>query len=84
MAQNVTITFDQWSLFPAAKRITNMSNPSLLFLFLSGSGINDGRDGSSSSPIMGTLLRRALQAPAPVASRREGRTPLCLRRRPLG
>ena len=79
MARNVTTTFDQWSLFPAAKCIINFSNPSLPFLLLSGSGINDGRGGSSSSPTTGTPLRRTPQAPAPIAACRGGRTCLCLR-----
>ena len=43
MAQNITTTFDQWNLFPAAHLISSVSNPSLSFLLLSGSGIDDVR-----------------------------------------
>ena len=37
------MTFDQWNLFPAAYLIGIVSNPSLPFLLLSGSGIDGGR-----------------------------------------
>ena len=43
MARNITTTFDQWNLFPAAHLISIVSNPCLSFLLLSGSGIDGGR-----------------------------------------
>ena len=43
MARNITMTFNQWNLFPAAHLIVIVSNPSLSFLLLSGSGIDRGR-----------------------------------------
>ena len=43
MVWNVTTTFDQWNLFPVARLIVIVSNPSLPFLLLSGSGIDGGR-----------------------------------------
>ena len=43
MARNITTTFYQWNLFPAAHIISIVSNPSLSFLLLSGLGIDGGR-----------------------------------------
>ena len=43
MVLNVTTTFDQWNLYQAAHLIGIVSNSSLPFLLLSGSGIDCGR-----------------------------------------
>ena len=42
MARNVNMTFDQWILFPAVL-LAVISNLSIPFLLLPGSGINGGR-----------------------------------------
>ena len=43
MARNVTMTFDQWNLFPSVHLIVIVSNPSLPFLLSSVVGIDSGR-----------------------------------------
>ena len=78
MARNITTTFDQWNLFPAAHLIPIVSNPALSFLLLSGSGIDGGRGKGDRFARVPAVRFHApcwwLVVPSPVNVARRGKT----------